>query len=130
MLLRLLLALFLVLPAGLTAGQHAGCAPVSPGTAHAGTAHDSGVASLQEAPEEHHAGHGADHSVSAESQPATECGGCDLACKVSCAAVALPLSVLPGSTTPGGASVHGDTIAGLLNPHPLPLIRPPAPTPA
>lgn len=125
MILRLLLALILILPAGLSAGQHQRCEPAATATAIDGAAaqhHASG--------EGHHASHEAGVNMHAAAAPADDCDGCDLACKVTCAAVALPLANQPATSAPRAATVSGMVVAGLLNPHPFPLLRPPAQTPA
>ncbi len=118
MILRLLLTLLLVLPAGLSAGQHQDCGPARDAAALDGSLPGQ------------HEGHGEHSDAVLAAQPATDCDGCDLGCKVSCAAVALPLTVFQGATAPIDAMVRDPAVAGLLEPHPLPLLRPPASTPA
>ena len=61
---------------------------------------------------------------------ANGCDGCDLACKAACAAVGLPVGVQLSVSLPGTSAVADRVVAGLLNPHPFPLLRPPAHTPA
>lgn len=124
MILRLLLALLLVLPAGLSAGQHQRCEPMVDATAM-----DSGSAPHHESGEGHHARHGGSADLYEVAAPANDYDSCDLACKVSCAAIALPLGTQQPASTPRTAVVPGNVVAGLLNPHPLALLRPPAPTP-
>ena len=121
--LRLILALLLVLPAGLLAAQHQGCETTSAAntvvgdSAHQYNAGDSGHA-------DHGAGSDSAHVF------ASDCNGCDLACKMTCAAIVLPLTVQQHASPPSGTIGPGKVVAGLLNPHAYPLIRPPAPSPA
>lgn len=117
MILRLLLALLLALPVGVSAGQHQHCEPAAATTADSGTS------------TQHHTSGKGQHA-SHELQASGDCNGCDLACKLACAAVALPLTAAPAASLPPGRVASGNIVAGPLNPHPLPLLRPPAHTPA
>ncbi len=125
MILRLLLTLLLVLPAGLSAGQHRDC-----GTAPDAAALDHSAPGHHAAGAGQHERHGEHGDRAAAVQPADDCASCDLGCKVSCAAVALPLTVFQGASAPNDPIVHDPAVAGLLEPHPLPLLRPPASAPA
>lgn len=121
--LRILLVLILVLPAGLPAAQHLTCESVTAAK----------IDLVDSAPQIEGAGsHHERQNVSHDSAdaPTSGCSGCDLACKVSCAAIALPLITAQSPLPPSGSDTRDALVANLRNAHQIPLLRPPAAFPA
>jgi len=103
MVLRLLLAMLLVLPAGLSAGQRQGCEP-----ALAAVVTDTSPTADHQHVDGHHATHHTSDDANTTAPLAKGCGGCDLPCKLACAAVGLPLGMQQSVSLPPSASPVAD----------------------
>lgn len=125
MIFRLLLVVLLVIPAGFVAGQHPGCLPAS-----ATVGADSNPMAHYDSLITQHAHHGLRDGANPESLGLNDSNSCDLTCKVSCAAIALPPASQAAPTVPRAITVSGIVVAAVLTPHPFPLLRPPAQTSA